>query len=251
MAATFDVLSGGRLDFGIGAGWHTKEHDAYGIPMPETKTRVEMLEEAVRVIKGVWTGDEASFQGKYYTIKGAVCEPKPLQKPHPPITIGGGGERYTLRVVAKLADRCNLVKTAPPETRRLVAEGRLAPYSGRFDPLLTPQEYKDKLEVLKRHCSDVNRDFNEIEKTMFTHVVMARREKGLDEKLRAFVSKNSSVEEFKARRIVGTPEQCVQKVKRYVEEAGITYFQLGFMDLPKRESMKLFAEEVTPSFSKN
>lgn len=250
MAATFDVISGGRLDFGIGAGWHIKEHNAYGIPLPKPKTRIEMLEEAVRLIKAMWTNELASFQGKYYNLKNAVCEPKPVQKPHPPITIGGGGEKYTLRVVAELADRCNFVKTPSPAAQRLL-ESHLVPYGKPFDPLLTPQEYKNKLEVLKRHCKDVNRDFNEIEKTIFTHVLMARREKELEEKLSDIMPKNSPVEEFIARRIVGTPEQCIQKIKRYLDEAGITYFHLGFMDLPRRECMKLFAEEVMPAFSQN
>ncbi len=249
MAATFDVLSGGRLDFGIGAGWHTKEHDAYGIPLPKPKTRIEMLEEAVRIIKDMWTGDEASFQGKYYTIKGALCEPKPLQKPHPPITIGGGGERYTLRVVAKLADRCNLVNPPSSVSQRFF-ESHTIPYGKPSDPLLTLEEYRSKLEVLKRHCREVNRDYNEIEKTITTQALMARGDKELKGKLSHIMPKHSSFEEFKVRRVVGTPEECIQKIRRYVDEAGVTYFQLAFLDLPKRESMKLFAEEVMPAFNK-
>lgn len=245
MAATFDVLSGGRLDFGIGAGWNIKEHDAYGIQIPKPKTRIEMLEEAVRLIKSLWTNNEVSFQGKYYNLKKAVCAPKPIQKPHPPITIGGGGEKYLLRVVAKLADRCNFIKIPPLKAQKSRDPERF------WDPILTLQEYKSKLEVLKKHCWDVKRDFNEIEKTIWNHVLIAKNEKELEEKLSYTMPKDLPVKEFKARRIVGTPEQCIQKIKRYVNEAGITYFHLGFMDFPRREGMELFAEEVIPAFSQN
>lgn len=243
MAATFDVISDGRLDFGIGAGWNIKEHDAYGIPLPKIKTRIKILEEAVRLIKSMWTKDKISFQGKYYGLKNAVCEPKPIQKPHPPITIGGGGEKYTLRVVAKLADRCNFIRTPSLRAQKSREPERF------WDPILSLQEYKNKLEVLKRHCRDVNRDINEIEKTIWTHVLIAKNEKQLKKKLSNIIPRNFPIEEFVARRIVGTPEQCIQKIKSYTDEAGITYFHLGFMDLPRREGIKLFAKEVIPAFS--
>ena len=89
MAATLDVISGGRLIFGIGAGWIRKEHIAYGIPFSKPSTRIEQLRESLQIIKKMWTEEKASFRGKYYTITEAIVNPKPVQKPHPPILIGG------------------------------------------------------------------------------------------------------------------------------------------------------------------
>ncbi len=141
MAATLDVISGGRLEFGIGAGVQKEEHIAYGIPFPEAKIRIKRLEEAVGIIKKMWTEEKASYKGKYYEITEAVCEPKPVQKPHPPITIGGGGENLTLKVTAQYADRYD------------------------FGYLPSLELYKHKLEVLENHCSAVGRDPREIERS--------------------------------------------------------------------------------------
>jgi len=104
-AATLDVLSNGRLEFGIGAGAQESEHLAYGFDFPKLSDRVERLGEALEVVMGLWTQEKSTYQGKHYSLKDAVCEPKPLQKPHPPITVGGSEEKYTLKVTAKYADR--------------------------------------------------------------------------------------------------------------------------------------------------
>lgn len=109
IAATVDIISGGRLDFGIGAGWNETEHNSYGIPLYTTGERIRRLGEACELIKRMWTETAPSFEGKYYQIKDAYCEPKPLQKPYPPIVIGGSGEKLTLRVVAQYADIWNFV----------------------------------------------------------------------------------------------------------------------------------------------
>src|ERR1700730_8492022 len=109
IAATVDVISGGRLDFGIGAGWNETEHSAYGIPLYAPGERIRRMGEACEVIKRMWTETAPDFDGKYYQLKGAYCEPKPVQKPYPPFVIGGSGEQLTLRMVARYASVWNFV----------------------------------------------------------------------------------------------------------------------------------------------
>jgi len=113
MGATLDHISGGRLDLGIGAGWMQEEYDAYGIPFPRASIRIAQMEEALQVIREIWTNPYPTFEGKYYKIKGAVCDPPPIQKPSPPIWVGGEGKKI-LRVAAKYADGFN-VRWWPPD----------------------------------------------------------------------------------------------------------------------------------------
>ena len=139
---TLDVLSGGRAWLGIGAAWYEQEHRGLGIPFPPIAERFERLEEALRICRQMWSGDEQPFQGRHYQLDRPLNSPQSLSRPHPPILIGGMGERKTLRLVARYADACN------------------------FFP--TPQ-VPHKLEVLRRHCEAEGRDYDEIEKTcMFT-----------------------------------------------------------------------------------
>jgi F420-dependent oxidoreductase-like protein len=137
MAATLDQVSNGRLELGIGAGWNQQECDAYGIDLPPLKERFDRFDEACEVIRRLLTETEANFEGKYYTLTNARCEPKPVQKPHPPILIGGGGEKRTLRAVARYADHWNI------------------PGGG-------VEVWKAKHEVLAQHCKAIGRDPNEI-----------------------------------------------------------------------------------------
>ena len=133
MATTVDIISQGRLDFGIGAGWNEQEHTAYGIPMYTTGQRIRRLSEACEVIKLLWTEDVANLEGRYYQLKDAHSNPKPVQKPYPPIVIGGGGEQLTLRVVAKYAAIWNMAG-GPPEV------------------------FKHKNAILDSHCAEIGRD---------------------------------------------------------------------------------------------
>jgi len=133
MATTVDHISGGRLEFGIGAAWHEPEHAGYGIDFPRPGVRIAMLEEAVQVIKALWTQKAANFDGEHFRLKDALCNPKPVQKPHPPVVIGGTGEKKMLRVVAKHADEWNAVSFDPAEWSRLN-------------------------KVLDEHCAAVERD---------------------------------------------------------------------------------------------
>ncbi len=147
MAATLQYLSGGRLILGIGAGWKEDEYRAYGFPYPSPGTRIAELREAVAIIRALWRDSPASYRGKHYQIEEAYCEPRP--DPAPPILIGGGGERKTLRVVAELADWWN----------------------GTFSPIET---YRGKVEILRRHCAEVGRDPAEITLTYYGHVAIDR-----------------------------------------------------------------------------
>jgi F420-dependent oxidoreductase-like protein len=137
IGATLDVISNGRLDFGIGAGWNEEESGAYGIPLYAPGERIRRLGEACEVIRRLWTERVANYEGKYYQLHDAYCEPKPVQKPHPPFVIGGSGERKTLRVAARYADIWNFVGGGP-------------------------ELLQHKLAVLQEHCSAVGRDFNDI-----------------------------------------------------------------------------------------
>jgi F420-dependent oxidoreductase-like protein len=137
MAATLDVISNGRLEFGIGAGWNQQECDAYGIELPPLRERFDRFDEALEVIVGLLSNATTDFDGKHYQLREARCEPKPVQRPHPPICIGGGGEKRTLRSAAKFAQHWNA-------------------------PGATPEVFAHKREVLHAHCADLGRDPSEI-----------------------------------------------------------------------------------------
>jgi F420-dependent oxidoreductase-like protein len=119
MAVTVDHISGGRLEFGLGAAWHEAEHRGYGIPFPSAGERIAILDEALRVIKALWTEDTASFDGQHFRLEDAICNPKPVQKPHPPIVVAGQGAKKSLRVVATHADEWNGTSIEPAEWSRI------------------------------------------------------------------------------------------------------------------------------------
>ncbi|HYJ13464.1 MAG TPA: LLM class F420-dependent oxidoreductase [Thermomicrobiales bacterium] len=137
-AATLDVISHGRLDFGIGAGWNVYEHESMGIPLYPPGQRIRRFGEACEIFKRLFTEPTVTFDGKYYQLTDARCEPKPVQKPYPPFVIGGSGEQLTLRIVAQYADIWN--------------------YTGG-----SSEEFRHKVSVLRQHCEDVGRDFNDIQ----------------------------------------------------------------------------------------
>lgn len=138
---TLDVLSGGRAMLGIGAAWYEREHRAYGVTFPPVAERFELLEETLQIVRQMWSDDEGPYNGRHYQLAETICSPRPLQQPHPPILIGGSGEKKTLRLVAKYGDACNLFAT-------------------------TPDEVAHKLRVLAEHCEREGRDIAEIEKTI-------------------------------------------------------------------------------------
>jgi F420-dependent oxidoreductase-like protein len=218
MAATLDNISNGRLELGIGAGVQKNEHNAYGFPFPSSKARIERMGEAVEIIKKLWTEEKASYNGKHYSIIDAFCEPKPVQKPHPPITVGGGGEKQTLRVTAQHADR----------------------YDWGFIPSI--EQYGRKLKLLEKHCEAVGRSLDEIEKSCWPagQIFIGA---DIDELVSQWVPKGVSLEDFMQTSFVGTPEDCIKLLQPYAR-LGVTQFMLFFGDLPSLDGLRLFAEKV-------
>jgi F420-dependent oxidoreductase-like protein len=226
MAATIDNISDGRLELAIGAGVQKNEHNAYGFPFPPTKARIERLNEAVEIIKKMWTEEKASYNGKHYTIKDSVCEPKPVQKPHLPITIGGGGEKLTLQVTARHADR----------------------HDWGYIPSV--EEYKRKLKVLEKHCAAVGRNFNEIEKSCWPagQIFIGEDRKELKKKILQLIPKGVSLKDFMRTSFVGTPEDFIKQLQQYLN-LGVTHFMLFFGDLPDITGLRFFAEKVAQKIS--
>ena len=144
IVSTLDVLSGGRAALGIGAAWYEREHAAYGVPFPPLKERFERLEETLQIVHQMWGPDDGPFLGTHYQLAETINSPQPLRRPHPPIMIGGGGEKKTLRLVARYADACNLF--AGPQT--------------------SPTHLAAKLDVLASHCEREGTDVNRIRKSI-------------------------------------------------------------------------------------
>jgi F420-dependent oxidoreductase-like protein len=220
IGATFDVMSKGRLFMGIGAGWNEEEANAYGIPFPSTKERLKRLEESVQIIKKMWTEEKASFNGKYYKLQDAYCNPKPIQKPHPPLMVGGEGERETLRIVAKYADACNLFGS--------------------------PNTVKHKLNVLREHCKTTGRDYNEILKTKLSRVVIGKSRDEAERRL-AELFEGAPPERIKEMAIYGTSEDVCQEIEA-LRDAGIEYLIVNFGAKYESEAVGLFTDEVIKRF---
>jgi len=216
MAAGVDVISRGRLTFGIGAGWYDTEYKQYGWEFPpRPAVRIRQMEEAIRLIKAMWQEKRATFHGKHFHVEGAILEPKPVQKPHPPIMIGGGGEQLTLRALARVGDACNI-------------------FGG-------PEDVKRKYDVLRRHCEAEGRKFEEIERTNLTGLLLARDEAALKAK-RARLAVPDPFRGFAL-----TTTQAVDLVGRY-QDVGV---QLFICSLYKNdeESLELLASDVMPHFA--
>lgn len=197
MSATLDVISNGRLDFGIGAGWRQTEYEAAGILFPSSAIRVAQLKEAVKVIKKIWLEKKASHSGKYYHLHELEFGPEPVQKPHPPIWIGAFGEIVMLKLVADSADGWNIVDQ-------------------------TPQQYAHKMEVLKKHCLSTNRNIEEIMKSLLLPVVIDKNSEKAKRKVKELKPPEISGDSF-ATRIVGDPTECIEKIREY-QNLGMTHF---------------------------
>jgi F420-dependent oxidoreductase-like protein len=223
MSACVDVISGGRLEFGIGGGWYEHEYRAYGYPFPPVGERLRQLEEAVQLITAMWTQEKATFKGRYYQVDGAINEPKPVQQPHPPIWIGGGGEKVTLRILAQHGDASN--------------------FGGPLEAV------QHKCEVLQQHCRDVGRDYDAITKsTSFEPVIVRATEKEARAAAERVKPDNVvSVDEWAKSALIGTPAQCVERIQAY-ERIGVSYFILYFQGIADDlEPLRLFAEQVLPA----
>jgi F420-dependent oxidoreductase-like protein len=215
MASTVDALSQGRLDVGIGAGWYEEEYLAYGYPFSSTHERLERLREAVEIILAMWTQQEATFEGTYYQVRGAINQPKGVQQPHIPLLIGGGGEKVTLRLVAQYANACNIGGDIPT--------------------------IKHKLAVLKQHCEALGRDYETIKRTtLIDDCVIAETEADVLAKLTP--QQRDNLKELHKTWLIGTPEQIRQRLADY-EEAGIQELVVRFVDSAQIEPIRLFARE--------
>lgn len=234
LATDLDHLSGGRLILGLGIGWDaaelgwgTNEFDRLGLPYPSTRERQSALSEAIAIIKGVWGPEPFSFHGRYYTTNDAQVSPPPVQGV-PPIFIAGAGER-TLRQVAELADACNI---GPVVT-------------GGVD---TPDEARDKLAVLRRHCEEIDRPFANILRTHFTiWLILAKDEASVQRKVaRYFPDGRDAI--WQRACVAGTPEQLVPHFQSFAD-AGMQYFIVQTLDAGDEETIHLLAEEVVPKIT--
>jgi F420-dependent oxidoreductase-like protein len=231
VAASVDVISGGRLEMGIGAGWYEDEYDGYGYPFPKPSVRIGELDEAVQIMKAMWTEDEVHFEGKHYRLDGAICRPKPIQEPHIPLWVAGGGEQLTLRIAAKYAAYTNFADT--------------------------PDEFAAKSEILRGHCEAVGRDFGEIVRTTNLNTVCAPTEAEVEQRLdwiRDHYAALLPIERAEKIRVAfshmaGTPEQLVEKLQAW-EAVGMSYSIHYFAEAAyDRSGIELFAREVIPALA--
>lgn len=212
MGATLHWMTGGRFILGLGAGWMEREYRAYGYPFPKASVRIAQLEEAVQVVRTLWTEAPGTFRGEHYRVEGAYCEPRP--EPPPPILIGGGGERLTLRVVARHADWWNL--------------------SGG-----TPETYAHKLRVLAEHCRAEGRDYEEIVKSYSAEFVALAESQT---EARRIAERSPYRDSYP---VVGGPQQVAEALHPLVD-LGVRHLILRFVDFPSTAGAELFAQEVAP-----
>ncbi len=222
MATTVDQISDGRLEFGIGGAWHTYEHEAFAIPFHTTKERLERLDEAVQVIKLLWTQTRPTFQGRYYQLDQPPYNPPNVQQPHPPILIGGGGEKRTLRTVAKYADATNV--------------------SG------TPEEIRHKYDVLEGHCKEVGRDFNEIRRTIQVPLFLNDDPAFQQRVVQGMMAFRGGTEE-EARRsvLMGSLDEVKNGVQAFAD-AGVQEIIVAQFPRFHRNSLIRFSQDVIPAF---
>lgn len=221
MAATLDHVSGGRLNLGIGAGWFELEHRAMGFDFKTVPKRLAALDEACQIIKGMFTQPRTTLHGKHYTVTDVIGEPKPLQKPHPPILIGGTGEKVLLKLVAKHADMWN----ASGSAERL---GHL-------------------IDVIKRHGDAVDRDAGAIEKTVMIALAYTR-----DTARQQFVCNliggmfGATPEAARKAIMIGDKQECLDTIERY-GKVGVTHFIFMLFQPIHEDEVQAFAEEVIPA----
>lgn len=215
MASTVDVLSHGRLTFGIGSGWYESDYVGYGYDYSNAGERLRQLREAVQIILSMWKEEETTFEGKYYQVRGAINQPKGVQKPHIPMLIAGGGEKVTLKLVAQYGNACNVIEDLAGLER--------------------------KFAVLKKHCADVGRDYDSIIRTTSTMCIIA----DTDQEARAAVPPSASmvypgdVGEYG---LIGTIETIRDRIAGY-EAAGVQELAISFDNPTQLDILRHFASE--------
>lgn len=238
MTATLDNISGGRLIVGVGAGWFREEYLAYNYPYPSNAERIVQLADGIRLLKAMWTEDEPTYHGRFFRIDKAYSYPKPLQKPHPPLLVGGSGKQV-LRITAAEADIANLI---PPITRGEVVISEAL----KFDK----PELGRRLETLRNFARAAGRGPGAIEISGSSFVLMAREKSQADAMTQATASALGVTDIEAARRspqvLSGTVEEVKAEVRSRAEQFGVTHFFLNFMD---PATVELFGREVIPEFS--
>jgi F420-dependent oxidoreductase-like protein len=222
MAVTIDHISDGRLELGLGGAWYELEHDQYGIPFPPLGERLARLGEAAAIVKSLWREPTTTFAGRYYQLREARCEPKPLQSPHIPLWIGGAGERVTLRHVAAHADGWNTF-------------------------LIPVEQYRHKLAALEAHCAELGRDRSEIRLQLVAQAVLGADDREAEDQLRARADGlGVELDALRGQVLAVTPEQLVEHLQPYVD-LGVGDFLLLARPPMDRRTLELFAGEVAPA----
>jgi F420-dependent oxidoreductase-like protein len=213
IVTTLDVVSSGRAILGIGAAWNEDEHRGYAFDFPPVRERMDRLEEAIQICRGMFTQESPSFRGRYYRMEEALNFPRPIRPQGIPILIGGSGERRTLRLVAKYADACNLFGDLPT--------------------------IRHKIEVLQRHCHEVGRDPGQIVKTRLGAVAIAPTASEADKKAEESAARRGwSIEQYRAYALVGTPEMVTEQARAYID-AGLDGLFFNMPDVYDLEAVAL------------
>ena len=218
VASTIDSMSGGRLEFAIGAGWYDQEYKAYGYDYPSAGVRLKMLEEALQIYIAMTTQDKASFEGDYYKIKDAINQPKPLQKPYPPLWVCGGGEKVTLKLLAKYGDY------------------------GNWD--VDVEGFVHKSKILKTHCEEQNRNYSDIKKTLHTNVIIGDNEKDLDAKINKIVDVTGIPKEmYIDRPLVGVKEKVFDTIDEF-SSVECEYLIAYIPDIVWGDTLEILSEKL-------
>ena len=218
VASTIDSMSGGRLEFAIGAGWYDQEYKAYGYDYPTAGVRLKMLEEALQIYIAMNTKDKASFNGEYYSINNAINQPKPLQKPYPPLWVCGGGEKVTLKLLAKYGDY------------------------GNWD--VDVDGFISKSKILKNHCEEQNRDYSEIKKTLHTNVVIGENEKDLNNKINKISDVTGIPKEMYINKpLIGTVDKVFDTIDEF-KSVECAYIIAYVPDIVWGNSLEILSEKI-------
>ena len=216
VASNIDVMSNGRLEYAIGAGWYDHEYKAYGYEYPSDGERLKMLEESLIIYKLMTTEEEPKFEGKYYSIDGAINQPKPIQKPYPPLWVCGGGEKVTLKLLAKYGDY------------------------GNWD--VDVEGFIHKSNVLKKHCENEGRDFSEIGRTLHTNVLIANSEDELKTKISKLSTYTNIPEDYYFNRpLIGTKDKVFDTINQF-KEAGCSYLIAYVPDVVWGDTLDILSE---------
>ena len=216
VASNIDVMSNGRLEYAIGAGWYDHEYRAYGYEYPSAGVRLKMLEESLIIYKKMTTEETPIFKGEYYQIDGAINQPKPIQKPYPPLWVCGGGEKVTLKLLAKYGDY------------------------GNWD--VDVNGFVEKSNILQSHCENVGRDFNEIGRTLHTNVLITQNKKDLDTKVERLATyTNIPKDYYYDRPLIGTKEEVFETIEQY-KDAGCEYLIAYIPDIVWGDTVNYLSE---------